>query len=51
VADQKTITENPPKVLYIDDDGQIWIESERQDAQSTPGSSFYLFLPIDGPQQ
>lgn len=29
--------------------GQIWVESERQDPKTTPGSCFYVFLPIDGP--
>ncbi|MEW5956526.1 MAG: hybrid sensor histidine kinase/response regulator [Chloroflexota bacterium] len=31
--------------------GQIWVESERQDVKTTPGSSFFLFLPLDGPQK
>lgn len=29
--------------------GQIWVESERQDPKTTPGSCFYVFLPLDGP--
>lgn len=31
--------------------GQIWVQSEAQNPKTTPGCSFYLFLPIDGPRQ
>ena len=29
--------------------GHIWVESEGQDPQTTPGSTFYIFLPLGDP--
>lgn len=31
--------------------GRIWVESQGQDLEKTPGSTFYIFLPLDGPEQ
>ena len=31
--------------------GHIWAESEGQDIENTPGSTFYVYLPLDGPKR
>lgn len=30
--------------------GRIWVESERQDEQTCPGSCFHIILPLSGPE-
>jgi hypothetical protein len=30
--------------------GRIWVESAGRDEETCPGSSFYVRLPVDGPE-
>jgi len=31
--------------------GRIWVESPRHDEEVCPGSTFYIWLPLDGPRR